>query len=45
VLQHSHTANPHEEQEVLECIEEVYYNSGEIDTSEYELKVCPFWYL
>ncbi|XP_060086337.1 syndetin-like [Ylistrum balloti] len=38
---HSHVVNPHEEQEVLENIEEVYYNSEDVDTSNYELQKVP----
>lgn len=38
---HSHVANPHEEQEVLENIEEVYYSNGDVDTSDYELQKVP----
>ncbi|XP_033752043.1 syndetin-like isoform X2 [Pecten maximus] len=38
---HSHVVNPHEEQEVLENIEEVYFNNRHVDTSEYELQKVP----
>lgn len=32
-------SNPHEEQEVLDGIDKVYYNTEGIDTSHYELRV------
>ena len=46
MLQHSHIANPHDEKEVLDEIEDVYYNDGHTDTSQYELDVSntPFRY-
>ena len=35
-------SNPHEEQEILDGIEKVYYNTEGIDTSHYELRVTQF---
>ncbi|XP_022337065.2 syndetin-like isoform X3 [Crassostrea virginica] len=34
-------SNPHEEQEILDGIEKVYYNTEGIDTSHYELRKLP----
>ncbi|XP_062608119.1 syndetin-like isoform X1 [Saccostrea cucullata] len=34
-------SNPHEEQEILEGIEKIYYNTEGIDTSHYELRKLP----
>ncbi|KAJ8298925.1 hypothetical protein KUTeg_022985 [Tegillarca granosa] len=34
-------SNPHEDQEILESIEDTYYNNGLQDTSEYELLKLP----
>lgn len=38
-MQQVKPSNPHEEQEILDGIDKVYYNTEGIDTSHYELRV------
>lgn len=38
-MQQVKASNPHEEQEILDGIDKVYYNTEGIDTSHYELRV------
>lgn len=37
--------NPHEEQEIIDGIEDTYYNNESFDTSLFELQVLDCWIL